>query len=170
MVFQQHQLIGRHSALRNVVTARLADYGVIRSLFPLPREEQIFALECLERVELLEKALERADNLSGGQQQRVGIARALAQRPKLILADEPVASLDPATSDLVLSLLHRVTKEDHLTAIVSLHQVEYAKKYADRIIGLANGAVVYDGRPKDLTNEILSQIYQNGAKKEALAA
>ena len=119
---------------------------------------------------MLEKALERADNLSGGQQQRVGIARALAQRPKLILADEPVASLDPATSDLVLSLLHRVTKEDHLTAIISLHQVEYAKKYADRIIGLANGTVVYDGRPKDLTNEILSQIYQNGVKKEALVA
>lgn len=159
MIFQQHQLIGRHSALDNVLVARLPEYGVLRGLFPLPRHERIFALECLERVGLLEKALERADNLSGGQQQRVGIARALAQRPQLILADEPVASLDPATSEKVLSLLHRITREDGLTAIVSLHQVEFAKKYADRIIGLSSGSVVFDGTAENLTRTALEQIY-----------
>jgi phosphonate transport system ATP-binding protein len=130
----------------------------------------VFALECLDRVGLLEKALERADSLSGGQQQRVGIARALAQRPKLILADEPVASLDPATSDLVLSLLHSITKEDGITAIVSLHQIEFAKKYADRIIGLSEGRVVFDGDRSELNEEVIRMIYGRDSSKKALAA
>ena len=145
MIFQQHQLISGQSALKNVLVGRLGKYSSFRSLFPLPRREQEFALECLERVGLLDKALERVDNLSGGEQQRVGIARALAQKPQLILADEPVASLDPGTANSVLSLLHKITKEDVIPAIVSLHQVEWAKKYADRIIGLSAGAVVFDG-------------------------
>ncbi len=105
MIFQQHQLIPRFSALKNVLIGRIPKYGTLRSLFPLPKHEQAFALECLDRVGLLDKALERVANLSGGQQQRVGIARALAQKPCLILADEPVASLDPATANHVLSLL-----------------------------------------------------------------
>lgn len=161
MIFQQHQLIGRHTALANVLMGFLGKYSTARSLLPLKSEDKIYALECLERVDLLDKALTRVDNLSGGQQQRVGIARALAQRPQLILADEPVASLDPETSDRVLSIFHRITKEDRITAIVSLHQVELAKQFGDRVIGLSDGTVVFDGKPTDLTPEALQRIYVN---------
>jgi phosphonate transport system ATP-binding protein len=167
MIFQQHQLIPRQSALKNVLVGRVGAYSSLRSLFPLPRHEQEFALECLERVGLLNRALERVENLSGGEQQRVGIARALAQKPQLILADEPVASLDPGTADGVLALLHKITKEDHIPAIVSLHQVEWAKKYADRIIGLAEGTVVYDGIPEGLTPDVLQLIYHRKRVKAA---
>lgn len=159
MIFQQHQLIERHTALANVLMATLGRYNTLRSFFPMSKDEKMFALECLERVGLLEKALTRIDNLSGGQQQRVGIARALAQRSKLVLADEPVASLDPATSDKVLSILHRITKEDGLTAIVSLHQVDLARQFADRLVGLSDGQVVFDGRPEELTDSVLKRIY-----------
>jgi phosphonate transport system ATP-binding protein len=159
MVFQQHHLILRHSALRNVLMGRLGYHGIWRSLFPLPARERRVALECLERVGLLHKALERAENLSGGERQRVGIARALAQGPRLILADEPVASLDPATAHKVLGLLHRVCKEDGITAVVSLHQVDLARAYADRLIGLNQGRVVFDGTPDGLAPEALGSIY-----------
>lgn len=159
MVFQQHQLIGRLSVLQNVLVGRLGYYGSLRSLLPLPKADKFFALECLDRVGLIDKALERVDNLSGGQQQRVGFARGLVQRPKIILADEPVASLDPATSHRVLSLLHRICKEDGLTAVVSLHQVEFAREYADRIIGLSHGQVVFDGAPVQLNEDACDQIY-----------
>jgi phosphonate transport system ATP-binding protein len=159
MVFQQHQLIGRYSALKNVLIGRIANYGAWRSLWPLPHREMILALECLDRVGLLEKAAERVDNLSGGQQQRVGIARGLAQQPRTILADEPVASLDPATSEKILGLLHRICREDRLTAIVSLHQVDLAKMFADRVIGLSGGAVVFDGATEEITDEVYQRIY-----------
>ncbi|MGD8576696.1 MAG: phosphonate ABC transporter ATP-binding protein [Thiohalophilus sp.] len=159
MIFQQHQLIGRHSAMLNVLSGRLGYYHPLRSLFPLPDSDKTIALECLERVGLLHKALERVDNLSGGQQQRVGIARGLAQQPQLILADEPVASLDPATSRKVLSQLHTICREDGLTAVVSLHQVEFAMEFADRIIGLAAGHVIFDGSPSELTESALDDIY-----------
>ncbi len=159
MIFQQHQLIPRLSALKNVLIGRVPQYGTLRSLFPLPRHEQEFALECLDRVGLLDKALERIENLSGGQQQRVGVARALAQKPSLVLADEPVASLDPATANSVLCLFHRIIKEDEISAIVSLHQVDYATRFADRIVGLAHGCVVFDGPPQNLTPEKLVHIY-----------
>lgn len=170
MIFQQHQLIATQSALKNVLVGRLGEYSSLRSLFPLPRHDQEFALQCLERVGLLEKSLERVDSLSGGEQQRVGIARALAQKPELILADEPVASLDPATADSVLSLLHKITKEDVIPAIVSLHQVELARKYADRIIGLSQGSVVFDGSPQMVTTDILHQIYHENRTRPAVAA
>lgn len=159
MVFQQHQLIGRHSAFKNVLVGRLGYHHPLRGLAPLPKADQRLALECLERVGLLDKAFERADKLSGGQQQRVGIARALVQKPRVILADEPVASLDPATSDNILSLLHRICKEDGILAIVSLHQVELARRYADRVLALAGGRVVFDGPPKNLCPEKLEHIY-----------
>lgn len=166
MVFQQHQLIGRYTALQNVLIGRIANYGAWRSLWPLPRKENVLALECLERVGLLDKATERVDNLSGGQQQRVGIARGLAQQPRTILADEPVASLDPATSERILGMLHRICREDHLTAVVSLHQVELAKMFADRIIGLADGQVVFDGVANDLSEEVYHRIYGNNNNKK----
>jgi phosphonate transport system ATP-binding protein len=159
MIFQQHHLIGRHTALQNVLQGRVGYHSTLRGLWPLPEADQRLALECLERVGLLEKAFERADNLSGGQQQRVGIARALVQQPCLILADEPVASLDPATSTNVLSLLHAVCKEDGIPAIVSLHQVELAKRFADRVIGLSQGKVAYDGDAAGLCEKTLDDIY-----------
>lgn len=159
MIFQQHQLIGRHSALQNVLLGRIGYHSTLRSLFPLPHHERVIAMEALERVGLLNKALERVDCLSGGQQQRVGIARALAQKPTMMLADEPVASLDPSSSHKILSLLHKICKEDGIPAIVSLHQVDLAETYADRIIGLAHGRVVFDGVPEKLSAKVLSQIY-----------
>lgn len=160
MIFQQHQLIGRQSALANVLLGRIGYHAAWRSLFPLPLTERRIALECLERVGLLHKALERADRLSGGQQQRVGIARALAQRPRLMLADEPVASLDPATSHKVLAQLRRIGHEDGITTVVSLHQLDLAQTYADRVIGLAHGRVVFDGAPAGLTSATQQAIYQ----------
>lgn len=160
MVFQHHQLILRHSALQNVLTGRLAYHGFWRSLLPMPKADLQLALHCLDRVGLADKALNRVDQLSGGQQQRVGIARALAQQPDIILADEPVASLDPATSEKVLTLLKNICAEDGITAVVSLHQLEYARHFADRIIGLANAEVVFDATPEALDDRQLALIYK----------
>lgn len=164
MVFQHHQLIERHTALQNVLTGRLAYHSTWRSLFPLPRHELELALHCLERVGLAEKALARVDQLSGGQQQRVGIARALAQQPSMILADEPVASLDPATSERVLTLLRDICREDGITAVISLHQLEYAQRFADRIVGLANARIVFDAAPEQLKQCHLDEIYHGAAE------
>ncbi|MFL9823853.1 phosphonate ABC transporter ATP-binding protein [Rhodoplanes sp. SY1] len=163
MVFQQHHLIGRLSALDNVLTGRLAAHGFFRSLLPLPRADRRLALAALDRVGLLDRALERADRLSGGQQQRVGIARAMAQEPTLVLADEPVASLDPGSAERVLSDLHRICREDGITAIVSLHQLAFARRFADRVIALAHGRVVHDGRPAELGPRVLDAIYDTPA-------
>lgn len=163
MIFQQHQLIGRQTALQNVLMGRLGYHSTLRSFFPLTRQEQTIGLQSLDRVGLFHKALSRVDQLSGGQQQRVGIARALAQQPRLILADEPVASLDPATADKVMALLHRICKEDGISAVVSLHQVELAQRYADRIIGLAHGRVVCDAVPSTLTDFDVRALYDQRA-------
>ena len=159
MIFQQHQLIGRLSVMRNVLIGRLGQYGTLRSMFPFSRADKLVALECIHRVGLLDKAVQRVDQLSGGQQQRVGIARAFAQRPDIVLADEPVASLDPATAESVLSLLYEMCRSDGITAVVSLHQVNLAKKYADRIIGVSGGTIVFDGSPTELDEVKLSKIY-----------
>ncbi|MEM8778795.1 MAG: phosphonate ABC transporter ATP-binding protein, partial [Cyanobacteria bacterium P01_G01_bin.49] len=161
IIFQQHQLIERNTALQNVLLGRLAYHSTFRGLFPLPKKDRYLALDCLERVGLLDKALTPVKALSGGQQQRIGIARALAQQPQFILADEPVASLDPASSHKVLSFLHQICREDGLGLLVSLHQVELAMEYADRIIGLAQGKVVFDGNPKQLKSFGVEQIYQS---------
>lgn len=170
MVFQQHHLIGRLSALDNVLVGRLAAHSTLRSMLPLPRKDRIIALEALDRVGLADRALYRADQLSGGQQQRVGIARAKAQQPEIILADEPVASLDPETAIQVLGDLHRICREDGITAIVSLHQVELARQFADRIVGLAQGRVVFDGGPDDLGSAALDTIYKAGMPRLLEAA
>jgi phosphonate transport system ATP-binding protein len=159
MVFQQHHLIGRATVLTNVLTGRLGYYSAARSLFPLSRADKELALDAIERVGLIDHALRRADELSGGQQQRVGIARALVQQPSLILADEPVASLDPATADRVLGLLHGICKADGISAVVSLHQLDFARRYADRVVGLAQGEVVFDGPPSRLGNTEVKRIY-----------
>ncbi|HEY8579677.1 MAG TPA: phosphonate ABC transporter ATP-binding protein [Beijerinckiaceae bacterium] len=160
MVFQQHQLIGRRTALQNVLIGRLGHRDGWRALAPFSRAEKRDALAALERVGLLDFALRRADELSGGQQQRVGIARALVQRPDILLADEPVASLDPASAEGVLRLLRRVCREDGLTAVVSLHQVELARAFGDRVIALAHGEIVFDGAPEGLADATLAGIYE----------
>ena len=159
MVFQQHQLIGRLYALHNVLVGRLGYHSSLRSLLPLPRRDRLHALEALHRVGLLDCALKRVDELSWGQQQRVGIARALAQHPRILLADEPVASLDPGTAVQVLGLMHEICKSDGITAIVSLHQIEFARQFADRIVGVAGGAIVFDGRATGLSDAVLGAIY-----------
>jgi phosphonate transport system ATP-binding protein len=159
MIFQQHQLIGRSTVLANVLTGRLGYHPAWRTLLPFSRAERELALDAIERVGLVAYALGRADQLSGGQQQRVGIARALVQMPSLVLADEPVASLDPATADRVLALLHRICKDDGITAVVSLHQLEFARRYADRIVGLAQGRVVFDGPPTRMRAPDVARIY-----------
>ncbi|MEA5508376.1 phosphonate ABC transporter ATP-binding protein [Crocosphaera sp. UHCC 0190] len=160
MIFQQHQLIPRQTALKNVLIGRLAYHSTLRSFFPLPKKDQYIALNCLARVGLLEKALTPVNSLSGGQQQRVGIARALAQQPRFLLADEPVASLDPNTAHQVLSNLRQICQEDGIGTLVSLHQIDLALDYADRIIGLANGTIVFDGSSSDIRPEQLAKIYQ----------
>lgn len=162
MIFQQHHLIGRLTALQNVLIGRLAFNSSWQSLLPPPCAERRQALEALDRVELLDRALSRADELSGGEQQRVGIARALAQHPHTILADEPVASLDPATAVRVLELIHRICREDNITAIVSLHQVELARHFADRVIGLSAGHVVVDAPASEFGDAALQRIYGAG--------
>ena len=161
MIFQQHQLIGRRTTLQNVLMGRLGYHSVFRSIFPLSVQEQELGLRSLRRVGLLDKALCRVDELSGGQQQRVGIARVLTQQPRTILADEPVASLDPATAEKVMDLIHSVCREDGITAVVSLHQVDLARKYADRIVGMSAGRIVFDGVPADLTQPKVDELYRN---------
>ncbi len=173
MIFQHHQLLPRFSALQNVLTGRLAYHSTLRGFFPLPRNELSIAYESLQRVGLADKAFTRVDNLSGGQMQRVGIARALTQQPETILADEPVASLDPSTSHKVLDLLRRICNEDGITAVISLHQLELATRFADRIIGLAGGRVVFDGPAKELDDSVIAMIYgadQSQAAEPAHAA
>lgn len=168
MVFQQHQLVGRLSALRNVTMGRLSRYGNFRSLFTLPMEDRLLAMECLDRVGLLEKALQRVDRLSGGQQQRVGVARALVMRPGLLLADEPVASLDPATSEALLTLLRDICRADGITLVISLHQLELAREFSDRIVGLHEGRCVFDDSGDRLDDEAVEKIYGSSAEKTSL--
>jgi len=162
MIFQQHQLIERHSSLQNVLMGRLPFRSEWQSLLPWSESEKRISLECLERVGLLGKARDRVSNLSGGQMQRVGIAKALAQDPNIVLADEPVSSLDPATAEQVIGFLKRICGATGITTIVSMHQVELAKKFADRIIGISGGLVSYDGKPQDLTMEKLRILYGTG--------
>jgi len=159
MIFQLHQLIGSQTVLQNVLVGRLPHHPWWRSVLPWPESDKRKALECLERVGLLKKALERVESLSGGEKQRVGIARALAQETEVILADEPVASLDPASSEKILSFLKRICEEDLKTVIISLHQVDYAREFADRIIGISDGRVMFDGTVGDLSLGKLRVLY-----------
>jgi phosphonate transport system ATP-binding protein len=165
MVFQQHQLIGRLTALANTLLGRLAFHGTGRTFLPWPRADKRIALEALERVGLLEEALRRVDQLSVGQQQRVGVARALAQQPQLVLADEPVASLDPAAAERVLDLLRDICRADGIAALVSLHQVELARRFADRVIGISAGELVFDGAPAALDDAALARIYHSRGER-----
>lgn len=162
MVFQHHNLVQRLSVRKNVLTGRLGQLGTLASVLQLFRQSDIaLADECLQRVGLAHKADERTEALSGGQMQRVGIARALAQQPQVILADEPVASLDPKTARSVLQYLREATRELGIAVVCNLHQVDYAKEFGDRIVGLSQGRMVFDGAPELLTEDALNAIYSS---------
>ena len=160
LIFQQFNLIGRLSAIKNVLAGRLGHVPAWRvALRFFQRSDRQLALANLDRVGLLEKTYQRADSLSGGQQQRVAIARVLTQESQIILADEPVSSLDPESSETVLGILQGITRERRIAVLCSLHQVDLAKRYADRIIGLRNGRIVYDGPADGLNAQTLDLIY-----------
>lgn len=161
MVFQDFNLVGRLNVMTNVLIGTSHYNPWWMSLLYLFKQRDIeIARWALARVNLTAKAWERADNLSGGQQQRVGIARALAQQPRIILADEPVASLDPVTSEEILKLLQKICREDGIAVVASLHQVDLAMTFADRIIGVNSGKVVFDGTPRELGSDRLREIYR----------
>lgn len=160
MIFQHYNVVPRLSVQKNVLTGRLgAMPSVLSWLQIFPRKDIEIARECLRRVELEEKAELRTDTLSGGQKQRVGIARALAQQPKIILADEPVASLDPKTSRTVLTYLKQASRELGITVVCNLHQIEYAREFGERIVGVSAGRIVFEGGPAELTEPVLRRIY-----------
>ena len=160
MIFQEYALVERLTVMENVLSGRLGYVGFWRSYFrKFPKVDIKEAFRLLDRVGLLEMADKRADELSGGQRQRVGICRALIQDPDLLLVDEPTASLDPKTSRQIMRLINELCSERGLTAIINIHDVLLAQMFAQRIVGLANGEVVYDGKPEGLTPEVLTQIY-----------
>jgi len=164
MIFQQFNLVKRSSVLTNVMSGRLGYINPAYSLFNyFPSQEKQRAMAALERVGIPEKAYNRASALSGGQQQRVGIARALMQEPEMMLADEPVASLDPATSHSVMKYLELLNKEDGITILCSLHFLSLARAYADRVIALKDGQLEFDGLPKDIDEDRFKMIYGEDA-------
>jgi len=168
MIFQHYNLVSRLTAVENVLHGRLGYKNVVvGSLGIYSEEEKANAFELLDKVGLAKFAYNRCDQLSGGQKQRVGIARALMQNPKLILCDEPIASLDPKSSRDVMSYLKQISREMGIACLVNLHQVEIAMQYSDRIIGVNSGNIVYDGHPDGLKREIIAQIY--GDEMENLA-
>jgi len=170
MIFQQFNLVKRSKVITNVLAGRLGYTNPMWSLINRfsPQDRQM-ALAKLERVGIREKAFTRADELSGGQQQRVGIARALMQDPELMLADEPVASLDPATSHSVMKYLELLNKEDGITILCSLHFLSLARAYADRIIALKDGLLEFDGDPADIDEQRFKDIYGEDAVRVEIA-
>ena len=160
MIFQQFNLVDRLDVLTNVLIGSLGrSYSFLNLFGYFSKEEKINALRNLNRFELTEKSLQRAGTLSGGQQQRVAIARALMQKPKILLADEPISSLDPKNSKRVMDDMLKINREDGITIICNLHSLEIAKKYCDRLIGLSDGEVVFDGKPNELTVNISKKLY-----------
>ena len=160
MIFQTFNLVMRSTVVSNVMMGRLSKVPRWRSIVGLwPAHDKEMAFRALERVGIVEKTYERASNLSGGQQQRVGIARALAQEPTVILADEPVASLDPVTSHMVMRDLQRINQDLGITTLINLHFLDLARQYGKRLIGLRDGKLVYDGDIADVDDEQFRDIY-----------
>lgn len=171
MIFQSFNLVTRTTVLKNVLVSYVPDLPFWRKAIGLfPKEQKIQALEALDKVGILDKAYVRVDQLSGGQQQRVALARTLAQNPDIILADEPIASLDPVTSKLIMEDFRRINKEMEISVILNIHHVEVALEYADRIIGIRSGEVVFDGLSGQVTREILDGIYGGRTEEAALEA
>ena len=171
MIFQTFNLVHRTSVLNNVLMGRLSAVPAWRSTLGLwPSAEREAALQALERVGIVEKAYVRASNLSGGQQQRVGIARALAQEPAVMLADEPVAALDPVTSRQVMGDLLRINREMGITTLVNLHFLDLAREFGRRLVGLRDGEVVFDGDISDVTDDTFQEIYGRAITDDDLLA
>ena len=171
MIFQQFNLIGRLDVLTNVLMGRLSEIPAWRSLVQLwPEEDVAVAMSALEQFDMAQLAAQRADQLSGGQQQRVAIARALVQEPDIILADEPIASLDPRNTRIVMDALLRINKHFGITVLCNLHSLDLARGYCDRLIGMSAGRVVFDGAPSALTEHIARELYDLEANEVMGAA
>jgi phosphonate transport system ATP-binding protein len=165
MIFQSFNLVNRSSVYKNVLAGRVGYHSTFSTLFGIySRDEKMLALQSLDKLGILDKAFIRADQLSGGQQQRVALARALTQEPKIILADEPVASLDPVTTISVMDDFAKINREFGITIVANMHHVDLAMKYANRIIGIKSGKIVFDGTPDEITDEVLFNIYGRALK------
>ncbi len=165
MIFQQFNLVPRLNVITNVMLGRLNGHGTLKSMFNIFGSDTIeTALAALERLGIADQALQRAETLSGGQQQRVAIARALTQQPKMILADEPIASLDPLSAEVVMKSLREIHERDNMTVVCNLHTLDTARAYCDRVIGMLAGKLVYDGPASGLTAPVVRDIY--GAEQE----
>ena len=166
MIFQSFNLVTRTTVIKNVLAAKVPDLPLWRSILGVfPQKDNLDALEALDKVGILEKAFTRADQLSGGQQQRVALARTLAQNPQIILADEPVASLDPVTAAQVMNDFRRINQEMNITVLINIHHVDLALRYADRVVGIQAGRIVFDGSAKDVTQDVLSLVYGHGQEE-----
>ena len=160
MIFQSFNLVTRTTVIKNVLTSRVPELPFWRALLgAYPQKDKLEALEALDKVGILDKAFVRADQLSGGQQQRVALARTLAQNPKIILADEPVASLDPVTAKQVMDDFRRINREMNISVLINIHHVDLALQYADRVIGIKAGEVVYDGPASEVNEAVLAEVY-----------
>jgi phosphonate transport system ATP-binding protein len=169
MIFQQFNLVGRLNVITNVLVGRLAYHGTLSTLVKhFSKAEKAMAIQALDRLDMASTALQRADTLSGGQQQRVAIARALVQEPKMVLADEPIASLDPHNARKVMEALRSMNQENGMTVLCNLHHLDSARKYCDRIIGMSKGAIVFDGTPSELSTEKVHEIYGSDEHDEEL--
>jgi phosphonate transport system ATP-binding protein len=167
MIFQQFNLVKRLDVVTNVLVGRLAYRSLVPSLLmQFTAAERALAIRCLERVDIAELALQRADTLSGGQQQRVAIARALSQQPRMILADEPIASLDPRSARMVMDTLARINRADGITVVVNLHDLDAARSYCKRIVGMRGGKIVFDGTPDMLDAAAVRSIYGDDVSAE----
>ena len=170
MIFQQFNLVPRLDVITNVMLGRLNRRSTIQSLLKIfSQEEQLLALKALERLDIAQTAMQRAGTLSGGQQQRVAIARALMQEPKILLADEPIASLDPRNAPVVMDSLRDINRNDGITVITNLHTLDTARNYCERIIGMQGGCVVFDGSPDELTTDVARRIYGADGLEEAFS-
>jgi phosphonate transport system ATP-binding protein len=160
MIFQQFHLVGRLDVLTNVLMGRLGHMPAWRAMLKLwSHDDRVTALAALEQLDIAQLATQRADQLSGGQQQRVAICRALVQEPDIILADEPIASLDPRNTKVVMDALQRINREFGITIICNLHSLDLARSYCDRLVGMAQGKVVFDDVPAALTDEVARELY-----------
>lgn len=164
MIFQSFNLVTRSTVIKNVLTSMVPDMPWYKTLLGLySKEQKMQALEAIDKVGILDKAYSRCDELSGGQQQRVALARTLNQNPTIILADEPVAALDPVTAKMVMSDFKRINEEMNITILINIHHVDLALDYATRVIGIRDGEIVYDGPTSEVTEEVLDVVYKGNS-------